>query len=73
MYSHQFCLYFFKAYRCELLNPYKFKIPIAAETIANSLKSDLAFVCNCLKQKFMDAAIVRDELEEPSKKLFKDL
>ena len=56
-----------------MLNANKFKVGLSLEATLSYLKSDLAFACAQLRKNFLDAAYVRDGIEEPSKNLFKDL
>jgi hypothetical protein len=72
-YSKQVCICFFRAFRVEVLNANKFKVGLSLEATLAYLKSDLAFACAQLRKNFLDAAFVREGIEEPAKVLFRDL
>jgi hypothetical protein len=48
-------------------------MPLSQESIINYLKADLGFLCSTLKNKFIDGSILREQVEEPTRKMFKDM
>ena len=49
------------------------KIPIKTADIMTYLYSDLSFVSNLLKQKFMEESIVKTYLDKPCSRVIKDM
>ena len=58
-FSKYFCTSFVKAYRYEILDTNKFKIPIKLNQILTYLQADLNYFCNLAKQKCISQEIVK--------------
>ena len=62
-----------KAFRLEVLDANKFKVPIKLPTVISYLEADLNFFCNLAKQKFMSPEFVKEHFEDPCFQILRDI